>query len=84
VNNSSVPPRNPIPWNAIFPLFTALLYGASPIDLIPDLIPVLGLVDDAFIVPAFLILAFFQFQRAKKRNRAAQRNNVIVMPPRGN
>ena len=81
MNNPSVSPKPPLPWNAIFSLFTALLYGASPIDLIPDLIPILGLVDDAVIVPAFLLLAIFQFRKAKKRNQAAQRSNVIVMPP---
>ena len=68
-----------MPWGAIFSLVTALLYGASPIDLIPDFIPILGLVDDAIIVPLFLIFAFFQYRKIQKRNQAAR--NVIVIPP---
>ena len=68
-----------MPWGAIFSLVTALLYGASPIDLIPDFIPILGLVDDAIIVPLFLIFAFFQYRKIQKRNQAAR--SVIVMPP---
>jgi uncharacterized membrane protein YkvA (DUF1232 family) len=45
----------------------ALVYGASPIDLIPDLIPLLGFVDDAAVVPILLIVAFFQYKRAQGR-----------------
>lgn len=33
-------------------LIVAILYLVSPIDLIPDTIPVLGIMDDAVIVPA--------------------------------
>lgn len=35
----------------------ALLYALSPIDLIPDGIPVLGVTDDLLIVPAVLAFA---------------------------
>lgn len=51
----------------LIPAFGALLYGASPIDLIPDLIPVLGLVDDAFIVPLLLLVAFLQSRKIRAR-----------------
>ncbi|MBC8064140.1 MAG: DUF1232 domain-containing protein, partial [Chlorobia bacterium] len=66
-----MPSRSATPWGAIFSFFSALLYGVSPIDLIPDIIPVLGWLDDAAIVPIMLILALFQYMKVKKRNDAA-------------
>ena len=47
-------PRCPWPARAVG-LFVAA-YAMSPIDLIPDFIPILGLLDDAILVPAGLWL----------------------------
>lgn len=40
------------PWYARAFGFLVTAYALSPIDLIPDFIPVLGLLDDAILVPA--------------------------------
>lgn len=39
-----------IPWNIIASVGGALLYVLSPIDLIPDFIPVIGYLDDAAVI----------------------------------
>ena len=49
--------RDPrVPWFAKVLAGAVAAYALSPIDLIPDFIPVLGLLDDALIVPAGLWL----------------------------
>lgn len=45
------------PWRARLLAGAVAAYALSPIDLIPDAIPVLGLLDDLLIVPAGLWLA---------------------------
>jgi uncharacterized membrane protein YkvA (DUF1232 family) len=45
------------PWYAKVLVFLVVAYALSPIDLIPDFIPVLGYLDDLIIVPAGIALA---------------------------
>lgn len=45
------------PWPARLLAFLLAAYALSPIDLIPDAIPVLGLLDEAVLLPLGLLLA---------------------------
>ena len=44
------------PWYAKALILAIVAYALSPIDLIPDFIPVLGLLDDALLIPLGLWL----------------------------
>jgi len=49
--------RDPrVPWYAKLIAAAVAAYALSPIDLIPDFIPVLGYADDLLIVPAGILL----------------------------
>ncbi len=43
-----------IPWGSIVMVVVAIIYFVSPIDLIPDWIPIAGYIDDAAVI-AFVI-----------------------------
>ncbi len=45
------------PWYAKTIALLTVAYALSPIDLIPDFVPILGYLDDLIIVPAGLALA---------------------------
>ncbi|AHF83552.1 membrane protein [Rhizobium leguminosarum bv. trifolii WSM1689] len=50
--------RDPrVPWHAKAVAGAVAAYALSPIDLIPDFIPILGYLDDLFIVPLGIMLA---------------------------
>jgi uncharacterized membrane protein YkvA (DUF1232 family) len=50
--------RHPdVPWHAKAVAAATVAYALSPIDLIPDFVPVLGYLDDLVIVPAGILLA---------------------------
>jgi uncharacterized membrane protein YkvA (DUF1232 family) len=42
--------RYDVPWKTIAAIVVALLYFISPVDLLPDFIPGLGYIDDAFVI----------------------------------
>ena len=45
------------PWHARLLAAVVVAYALSPIDLIPDFIPVLGYLDDVLLLPALICLA---------------------------
>ena len=50
--------RDPrVPWYAKAVALVVAAYALSPIDLIPDFIPVLGYLDDVILVPLGILLA---------------------------
>lgn len=60
---------------AILAALGALLYGASPIDLIPDLIPILGLTDDVAIIA--LVVVYIMKTAAKRRAQPVRAEQSI-------
>ncbi|MCB5174942.1 YkvA family protein [Microvirga lenta] len=46
-----------VPWYAKLAAAVVAAYALSPIDLIPDFIPVLGYLDDVILVPLGILLA---------------------------
>jgi uncharacterized membrane protein YkvA (DUF1232 family) len=49
--------RHPrVPWYAKFLALVVVGYALSPIDLIPDFIPVLGYLDDLILIPLGIML----------------------------
>jgi uncharacterized membrane protein YkvA (DUF1232 family) len=69
--------RDPrVPWYAKWILACVVGYALSPIDLIPDFIPVLGYVDDLILVPLGILLAMRMIpkevlQECREKARAA-------------
>jgi uncharacterized membrane protein YkvA (DUF1232 family) len=66
------------PTSAKVLLLAAILYFLSPIDLIPDFIPIIGYLDDLIIVPLLIWLAFKQIEAAKNQKQADFHHKNIV------
>lgn len=57
--------RDPrVPWYAKLTAACVAAYALSPIDLIPDFVPVLGYLDDVLIVPLGIMLALWMIPDA--------------------
>ena len=49
-------PSRPIPAAIVWTLLAALAYFVAPIDLIPDVLPVIGFTDDAAVLSAAIAM----------------------------
>ncbi|MEA3535831.1 YkvA family protein [Rhizobium sp. CC-YZS058] len=69
------------PWLAKLVAAAVAAYALSPIDLIPDVIPVLGLLDDLLIVPLGILLALrlvpHQLMEEARAKAAAQAERPV-------
>ena len=71
--------RNPrTPWYAKWLAAGTLAYALSPIDLIPDFIPVLGYVDDLLVLPVAVWLTFKLIPSDVMAECRAQANSDIL------
>ncbi|TYZ14572.1 DUF1232 domain-containing protein [Hymenobacter lutimineralis] len=71
------------PWYARLVMLVTLAYAASPIDLIPDFIPVLGYLDDLVLVPAGIALSI-RLVPAEVLREARQRAATTPVSKRAN
>lgn len=74
-----------VPWTSMLSIVGALIYILSPIDLIPDVIPFLGYVDDAAVVLFVLRLGvghdlerFRSWQDQKREDSIASLEKMMV------
>jgi len=58
----------------------AIAYALSPIDLIPDFIPVLGYVDDLIIVPSLLAIAILLIPKNQIKRIKNEINITSIWP----
>jgi uncharacterized membrane protein YkvA (DUF1232 family) len=82
--------RDPrVPWYAKLLAAAVAAYALSPIDLIPDFVPVLGYLDDVIIVPAGILLIVrliphglmdeFRAEAARREGRPSSRVGAVVI-----
>ena len=72
-----------IPWWVIASVVFTLLYVLSPIDLIPDFIPVIGLMDDVLVITICLmmieqdLLKYQEWKEAQAKQTLEQENGEL-------
>ncbi len=55
-----------IPWFSIAAIIVALIYVLSPVDFIPDFIPILGYTDDAFMISLVIMMIREDLEKYKE------------------
>jgi len=64
-----VEPGFAIPWRTTTAVVFALAYFISSVDLIPDAIPILGFLDDAFVVAEVMVMVAADMARFEELRR---------------
>lgn len=78
--------RKDVPWYAKALIAVVVAYALSPVDLIPDFIPVLGLLDDLLLLPLGIVLSvklipddvWIECQKIAKDNGGSTKPNWIA------
>ncbi len=73
--------KSTVPWAGLLNLLAAVIYGVSPLDLIPDVIPLLGWLDDAIAIPLFIVFGILAFLRHRKNWRESAKVQTVVDVP---
>ena len=80
-----------MPWYARLWVAIVVGYALSPLDLIPDFIPVLGYLDDLILIPAGIVIAIklipapvlaecrARAQREMAQNKPAGRTAAVII-----
>jgi uncharacterized membrane protein YkvA (DUF1232 family) len=68
------------PWAVRMLAFAVAAYALSPIDLIPDFIPILGYLDDLLIVPLGLLLVMKFTPEAVLADARARADTLLERP----
>ena len=66
-----------MPWGTLFWTILCLLYFASPIDFVPDILPILGFADDGAFILFVLVLWHTDLSRFRAEQNGAQRPTII-------
>ncbi len=61
-----------LPWFTKAIIMFTVAYALSPIDLIPDFIPIFGLLDDLILVPIFISIAISLIPKSKRESYKRQ------------
>ncbi len=82
--------RKDTPWYAKAAAGLTAAYALSPVDLIPDFIPVLGYLDDVLVLPALValtvrlvparIFAECRAQAAREQSAGAKKKRYFALP----
>ncbi|MFH1368004.1 MAG: YkvA family protein [Elusimicrobiota bacterium] len=66
------------PWYARLIAVLVVLYAVSPVDLIPDFIPVIGHLDDIIIIPLGIYMAFRLIPPEVLKDHRARSEEAVI------